>query len=529
MNSQITIKNLDFYYANQHENIFTDLNLELNSSWKLGITGPNGMGKSTLISLITGHLKPCKGSIQCQLNTKIFPPKVLDSNLSTLDVIKDTIAPFSRWESQMNMLLNNEDAQSIKRYLQLLELYEENNPYQLQSEIEKKWSLSGFDSEILNQKFSHLSHGQKTMALLISVFLGKKDLVILDEPSTHLDHYSKSIISSFLKKQDQFILVSHDRSFLNDCVDHLLYLDGVENKLISSNYQQFLEQKEIKSRFEESTLNKLKSQVKKLKQDAQNKRSWSLQKEKTKHQSADSGHVGAVAAKIMKRALNSEKRKEDKLIQKQEVLKTYTKKREIKFIESKNSKMKAILTVRNLSFGYGENPNLISKLFFTLKSGDRLAITGKNGSGKSSLIRLLTHESHPHLKIRKGSIQWSNNKDFCYIQQWDPYSNNKLAFSIAELGKDARFINTLACLGLNIARRKLDSHCFSPGELKKIEIAKCLCTDSSLLIWDEALANLDLPTKEALEKLIVQSHQTMIFVEHDHCLMDKVATKVVKI
>lgn len=529
MNSQITIKNLDFYYPNQHDNIFTNLNMELNSSWKLGITGPNGMGKSTLVSLIIGNLKPCKGSIHCNLNTKVFPPKVLNGNLTVLEIIRNTVAPFRKWEQQMDKFLKLEDQNSMKEYFSLLEIYEKNKPYQLQSIIEKKWSTSGFDPSILNQEFNLLSHGQKTMALLISVFLDKNNLVILDEPSTHLDQYSQKVIGQFLKKQEKFILVSHNREFLNECIDHLLYIDGIENKLISANYNQFLLQKELKSRFEENALTKLQTQVKKLKTDALNKRSWSLHKERTKHQTGDSGHAGAIAAKIMKRALNSERRKEDKLAQKQDILKTYSKKRKIKFLENEKATEKALLTVRNLSFGYGDNPNLISKLFFTVYPGYRTAITGKNGAGKSSLLQLLTNQVNPFLKIRNGSIQWGVDKNFSYIKQWDPYSNKKYEFCISECSENTQFVSTLACLGLNIARRKMDSHCFSPGELKKIEVAKCLCTKNSLLIWDEALANLDLPTKEALERLIIQSNQTMIFIEHDQTFIEKIATHFVKL
>ncbi|MCJ8345218.1 ATP-binding cassette domain-containing protein, partial [bacterium] len=249
MSSQISIQNLDFYYAKQHQNIFTNLNLELNSSWKLGITGPNGMGKSTLLALLSGQLKPCKGKIHHKVKMSLFPPHVKDKNLAVMDVIKNCIAPFSLWEKQMAQYLNLADQTSMKQYFQIHEVYQNNKAYELNSIIEKKWSKSGFDADVLEKQFNHLSHGQKTMALLFALFVNEHELVILDEPTTHLDAHSRTLVADFLKKQKAFILVSHDRNLLNHSIDHLLYIDGENSQLMSSNYQEFLLQKEVLKQF----------------------------------------------------------------------------------------------------------------------------------------------------------------------------------------------------------------------------------------------------------------------------------------
>ncbi|MCJ8345315.1 ATP-binding cassette domain-containing protein, partial [bacterium] len=270
-------------------------------------------------------------------------------------------------------------------------------------------------------------------------------------------------------------------------------------------------------------------QVKMLKVDATARRSWSLKTEKSKHQSADSGFVGAIAAKIMKRALHAERRKDQKLGERQEILKSYEKTRYIQFVTHPKLKTEAILNIRNLSYGYGDNANLVNQLFLELMPRERIAIIGNNGVGKSSFLNLLLGRNSDILEIREGSIQWKKNIKTLYINQVDPYHRQNFQCSLSHFSKDQKFIDTLACLGMNISRRKLDDHPFSPGELKKIEIAKSLSSATDLLIWDEALANLDLPTREAIEKLLIQSQQSMIFVEHDQTFIKRVASQIIEL
>lgn len=491
----IEIKNLTFGFDVQTTNLFEQTNLTIQSEWKLGLIGRNGRGKTTLLKLLMGEYT-YSGKIEHQLNFTYFPQKVQDKTQLTYYVLQE-LSDFEQWK--------------IERELNLLQV----------------------DSDILWRPFHSLSGGEQTKVLLALLFVDDVNYPLIDEPTNHLDVMARQQVAAYLKAKKQgFIVVSHDRSFVDEVVDHVLSIEKSQLVLYQGDFSVYEEQKGLRDQFEQKQNVKLKKEIGRLKQTAAEKAEWSRGRERDKLGSPnkpgsgaiyDTGAIGARAARMMKRSKAIVKRMEDQATEKEKLLK------DMEYIEplSMNYQVthrKKLLTVQELQLSYGER-KLFSPLTFDINQGDRLAIQGPNGSGKSSVIQHLLGIFQGEVT---GEVIQPQGVTISYVRQ--NYEDNR--GTLQEFAEEhhlsyQELLNNLWKLGVErkVFQNRIEE--MSMGQRKRVELAKSLATPAELFIWDEPLNYLDVFNHKQLDEVIQLVQPTMLIVEHDRTFLNKVATKII--
>ncbi|TVU88483.1 ATP-binding cassette domain-containing protein, partial [Lactobacillus gasseri] len=240
--SNIKISNLSFKYSDSIENIFNNLNLDLDSSWKLGLVGRNGRGKTTFLNLLQGKLQGT-GAIQSKLEFNYFPLNVKNKEQLTLYALEEHVQ-FDQWE------------------------------------LERELNLMQVDTNLIWQPFNTLSGGEQTKVLLALSFINKDAFPLIDEPTNHLDEKSRIQVVRYLQKHSQgYIVVSHDRDFLNQITNHILAIEHTEIHLYQGNYASYEDTKEKRDKFNQEKNEKLRGQIKALNESRQRIKGYSLQSE----------------------------------------------------------------------------------------------------------------------------------------------------------------------------------------------------------------------------------------------------------
>jgi len=493
--SKIELKNITFGYDTQGTLLFDQANLNVDTQWKLGLIGRNGRGKTTLLKILQDQLL-YSGKIIHQLEFLYFPQPIKDSKQLTYYVLQE-ISEFEQWE--------------IERELNLLQV----------------------DPAILWREFESLSGGEQTKVLLALLFIDAHYFPLIDEPTNHLDIVGRKQVADYLKKKRQgFIVISHDRSFVDEVVDHVLSIEKSQIELYHGNFSVYEEQKKIKDEFELAQNEKLKKEVSRLKKTAAEKAEWSRSKEQDKYGRAsekgsgaiyDTGAIGARAARTMKRAKTIEHRMETKLTAKENLLK------DIEYIDLltmnyQPGHLKRLLTVENLQLNYQEQ-SLFRAISFELNQSQRIALAGPNGSGKSSIIRFLLNQFDGG---RQGTVIRPERLKISYVRQ--NYEDNRgtlLEFSEEQNLDHQEFLNNLHKLGMEreVFQNRIEQ--MSMGQRKKVELAKSLAQPAELYIWDEPLNYLDVFNQEQLEQLILSIKPSMLLVEHDQVFLKKIATQII--
>lgn len=270
--SMIKVENLTFSYPSSYDNIFENVSFNIDTNWKLGFVGRNGRGKTTFLNLLLGKYE-YKGSITANVQFDYFPYYVSDERKLTLDIMKEICPLAEEWE--------------------------------LMREI----SYMDTDTDVLLRPFNRLSKGEQTKVLLGALFLNEGHFLLIDEPTNHLDTKTREIVSEYLKKKKGFILVSHDRCFLDSCVDHILSINRTNTEVQKGNFSSWLMNFERQQRFEEAQNQRLEKDIGRLKRAARRAAHWSEKIENSKYGNGpvDRGYVGHKAAKMMKRSKSIEK------------------------------------------------------------------------------------------------------------------------------------------------------------------------------------------------------------------------------
>jgi ATPase components of ABC transporters with duplicated ATPase domains len=487
--SLIKISKLTFAYDGSYENIFTDVSFQIDTDWKLGFCGRNGRGKTTFLKLLMGKYE-YSGTISASVNFDYFPIEFENSEDNTLDILEE-IAP---------------DAQF----------------WQIQKELSKL----AVDEDALYRPFNTLSNGEQTKVLLAGLFLRENNFLLIDEPTNHLDMASRRIVARYLKGKAGFILVSHDRAFLDECVDHILSINKADIEIISGNFSVWAEQKARQDAFEVAQNERLESEIGRLQKAAAQTADWSDRVEKTKYGTLDSGlkpdrgYIGHKAAKMMKRSKAIEKRQNDSIEQKTKLLSAA----ELK-IEPLKYHAERLLTLSEVAVCYGGR-EVLQGFNLTLERGDRVALQGGNGSGKSSIIKLICGGDIPHT----GRVNIGGRLIISYVPQDASFLTGSLRdYARRQQIDETLFKSILYKLDFSRIWFEKDMRDFSAGQKKKVLIARSLCERAHVYIWDEPLNYIDVLSRIQIEDLILEYKPTMIFVEHDKAFCDNVATKEIKL
>ena len=518
----ITLQNVHFHYASPYVEVFEDLTLHIETVWRTALIGRNGRGKTTLLNLLRNTLTPAIGRVHVPVEMSYFPFEPGSTQRTSFRVIKGSVAPFMQWEKEMEALLKDATEERLLEYGWVEERYRELGGYQIDAAIHREASQLGLDEKLLAQRFETLSGGEKTRALIVALFLRREQYVLLDEPTNHLDIEGRVLLSRYLAAKQGFLVASHDRSFLDGCVDHVISINRNDVLESQGNYTIWRQQNDMKHEAERHQNEKLKREIKQLEKAARQKRDWSDRKEKTKLAARDRGRVGHLAAKQMKRALTIERRVHDNLQAKQRLFKNYEKDRILKL--SFPEKMpKLLLRIQDLGVDLG-GKTILSGLSLAVARGDRIGIVGGNGTGKTTLFRAIEGEIEHHA----GSIDFPNWLSFSRSYQEPRWQSGFLHDRLQSEGLDeTRFRHILGVFDVegDIFDHPLQS--FSQGQLKKVDLCRSFMSPAHLLLWDEPLNYIDIPSREQIERVILEFEPTMLFIEHDKYFIDKIATDVV--
>lgn len=487
--SQINVSELTFAYGGSYDNIFENVSFQIDTDWKLGITGRNGRGKTTLLNLLLGKYE-YSGSISASVDFEYFPYEVPDESVATIDVLDRVYPEHLQWE--------------LLRELSLLEV----------------------DEGVLYRPFDTLSNGERTKVLLAALFLKEDCFLLIDEPTDHLDMNGRESVSRYLSRKNGFILVSHDRAFLDGCIDHILSINKTNIDIQRGNFSSWHMNKERQDSFELSENEKLKRDVERLSEAAKQTSSWSDKVEKTKYDTrnsglrADRGYVGHKAAKMMKRAKTAQNRQQSAIDEKSKLLKNIESAENLKVTQLRYH-TNQLISLDDVSIHYGEK-TACRGVSFTVGQGDRIALCGKNGSGKSSVIKLICGEPIEYT----GNFIKGSNLRISYVSQETSFLSGDLSDYAADNDIDeSLFKAILRKLDFSRVQFEKDMSDFSSGQKKKVLIAKSLCERAHLLVWDEPLNYIDVISRMQIEELLLKYEPTLLFVEHDSVFCETVATK----
>ncbi len=485
--SMIKIENLTFSYTTSYDNIFENVSFQMDTDWKLGFVGRNGRGKTTLLNLFLGKYE-YKGKIISSVQFDYFPYNITNKNQMTEEILQEVCPLAKEWE--------------LIRELSYLEV----------------------DADVLWRPFETLSNGEQTKALLVALFLNEGHFLLIDEPTNHLDFKAREIVSAYLKRKKGFILVSHDRFFLDGCVDHILSLNRSNIEVQKGNFSSWMANFEKQQQFEIEENQRLKKDIVRLKKSAKRTALWSDKVEASKIGAADKGYVGHKAAKMMKRSKAIEARQEKAIEQKSKLLKNIETVKSLKLLPLEYYKNK-LASFEDVAVCYNEKV-VSSPVSFTIEKGDRVALKGKNGSGKTSLLKLLVGEAIEHT----GIVTIGSGLVISYMSQDTSHLKGTLGnFAEENHLNESLFKAILRKLDFKRIQFEKNIRDFSGGQKKKVLIAKSLCEQAHLYVWDEPLNYIDIYSRIQIQQLIEEFLPTLIFVEHDKVFREGIATKNVDI
>lgn len=516
---RIIVDNLSFYYDKYYYPVFENVNFQIDTSWKLGLIGRNGRGKTTLLKLIHEILEPSGGKIQKELITAFYPYE-LDFNYSNVEAfMKENIAGLSSVEKKIHELEINNKTESDE-YSNLLNIYIELGGYSIQSNILKELKMIDIDPAILQREYSELSNGEQTKLQIVIIFLKNPDFILLDEPSNHLDAFGRKVLAKYLNQKHGFIIASHDRVFMDQIIDHIISINKKNIEIHKGNFTSWKSNKELYEQFEIRKRRNIEKKIIELNNASISAGKWSKNSNDKKYLYRSNSRERSKS--LMSKARSLEKKAEKKLLDSQKLLQNYEIIPELE-INQEIIENEVIVEVINIGFRYSEEW-LFNDISFDIRKGERLCITGKNGAGKTTLLNIIMN----HFTAQVGDVYINPKAQIIYDSQIDSILLNK-----EELKGDTEQYNLMIeiCklfdVNDSILARPFET--FSEGERRKLKIAKALSSKNNLLIMDEPLNFTDIYFRQQFEKAILKYKPTMIFVEHDQAFSSKIGTKYIEL
>lgn len=512
--SQIKISGLTFGYEGSADNVFENISIEIDTNWKLGLIGRNGKGKTTLLRLLQGKEPEYRGSISADTSFDYFPYEISEDGAqrNTIDIIEQIHPDYEFWK--------------ICRELELLRT----------------------DAEVLYRAFGTLSHGERAKIMLAVLFSRDNYFLLIDEPTNHLDEPTRELLRDYLNQKKGFILVSHDRWLLDGCVDHVLALERDKIEIEKGNFSSWWENKERRDRQEQSENEKLKREIGKLQKAADRTRRWADQVERTKigfdptkehdRSIATRACIGEKSRKMQQRRKNLERRQQTAISGKEQLLRNVEEVAALKLNPLQHHK-EVYVRAENFGLSYGEKA-VLAGFSMELKRGDRIVLQGKNGSGKSSIIKAILQAGHASSEVSggpglagaelkcTGKLAVAAGLQISYVSQDTSCLKGSLEKYIEKCGLDeSLFKAILRQIGFERIQFEKQLEEYSQGQKKKVLIAAGLLRPAHLYIWDEPLNYIDVFSRMQIERLILQYQPTMLFVEHDRMFSEKCATAAV--
>ncbi len=499
--SNIRISKLTFRYDDSSNNIFNNLNLNLDSTWKLGLVGRNGRGKTTFLNLLRGKLKGL-GMIQTKLTFSYFPVEIKDENNLTLYELQKQ-SSFEEWE------------------------------------LERELNLMGVDPALLWQPFKTLSGGEQTKVLLALSFTDQNSFPLIDEPTNHLDEDSRKQVAVYLSKHDQgYIVVSHDRDFLNKITNHILAIENTEIHLYQGNFASYEETKKRRDEFNEAKNEKLRGEVRRLNAAYQKNLMFAERSESTKncgrkykgkinHRAFHplSYDVTKIAANDMRRAKNIEHRLSKNIDEKKNLMVNIEDVPELSMNFSSDYH-DTLLEAKHFGLEFNDGKKLFKDLNLIVKKHGVIALEGKNGTGKTTFLKYILGKKE-NLKATGDCILTNGLKVSYLPQDFTEYTGTIKEFAEKQKISYEELLNNLKKMGFPRSSFSTPIEEMSMGQQKRVALAKSLVEPANLYLWDEPANYLDVFNQDQLINLLKKNKPAMLLIEHDQYFIDQVAEQKV--
>lgn len=500
--------------------ILTDVSFHLEDKEKAAIVGINGAGKSTLLKIIIGELSADSGIVSISKDKTIgYLAQYQDISLGhtifeeMLEVKKDIIEmeeTIRDLEEKMQHVVGDELNDLMDQYAKLNHSFELKNGYAYKSEIYGVLKGLGFAEEDYEKAISSLSGGQKTRVALAKLLLSQPDIILLDEPTNHLDIKSITWLEGFLSNyKGAVLIVSHDRYFLNKIVSKVVEIENTKSHVYMGNYNAYAKKKE-----------ELRNAALKL--------YYKQQKELKHEQEVIEKLRSFKQEKFYKRAQSREKAIEHMdLIDAPETLNDKFRISLTPEFESGND----VLNISNMSVKFDDaSTALFNDVNFEIKKGERIAIIGENGTGKSTLLKIITGNFHKFT----GDVEFGSNVSIGYYdQEHHTLNDSKTLFEeIADTYPgmtNTKIRNTLAAFlftGDDVFKLVGD---LSGGEKGRLSLAKLMLSNANFLILDEPTNHLDMVSKEILEDALNSYTGTVLYVSHDRYFINKTCSRILEL
>ena len=495
--------------------IIKDATFLVNEHEKVAIVGVNGAGKTTLLKILTGEESADSGSITLAKDAKLGYLRQInnvDSALSIIDELYTVIEPILNMEKRMSQmqedmkhLTGSELEELYSSYTALTHSYELMDGYAAKSRVVGILKGLGFEEADFDRKINTLSGGQKTRVFLAKLLLEEPDIILLDEPTNHLDLRSIEWLESYLLNyKGAVIIVSHDRYFLDKIVSKVIDIENGNVQMYLGNYTDF-------------------SNKKQMLLDAKMKEYLNQQQE-IKHQEAVITKLKQFnREKSIKRAESRQKQLEK--IERVEAPQTYSENMRLSLDISKESG-KDVLTVQNLSKSFDQK-KLFWDINFEIKRGERVAIIGDNGTGKTTLLKIINGLLNPDT----GEVIYGSNVSVAYYDQehqvlhMDKTLFDELSDTYPEM-TNTQIRNILAAFlftGEDVYKKIAD---LSGGERGRVSLVKLMLSKANFLLLDEPTNHLDIVSKDVLENALTNFPGTVCYVSHDRYFINKTATRI---
>ncbi|MBO4637436.1 MAG: ABC-F family ATP-binding cassette domain-containing protein [Clostridiales bacterium] len=480
----ISIRNLTFGYDGSERNLFENISIGIDTSWRLALGGRNGRGKTTFFRLLRGEL-PYEGTITGVPQTVSFPQREITSE---------------EWR------------------------------------IRKELNLLGADPDIMYRPFETLSGGERTKLMLADLFASDGIYPLIDEPTNHLDLEGREVVARYLSSKEGFIMISHDRQFLDRCTDHTLMITKTGFELTATSFSVWWDNNEKKIEGEKAHNEQLKRDIGRLEEAKKLNRSWADSAERSKigfDPKKVEKSIGrrpmesAKSKKLQSLAGNIDRRIDRDIEEKKGLLRNVEKAEELKISGSAHHNRTPLIfkdvTVKRDSFPVSCGIDL------TVRNGAKIRLSGTNGCGKSTLIKYILGECDPkHYKdgsiTAEGNIYFARDIKVSYVNQDTSALTGDLG-TIAQLhGADrTQFSTILVKMGFDKGMLERSCDTLSLGQKKCVMIALSLCRSADIYLWDEPLNYVDIYMRKEIERLVSGSDITLLFVEHDNAFAEAVA------
>ncbi|GAB2534593.1 ribosomal protection-like ABC-F family protein [Rufibacter soli] len=505
----ISINSLQFHFGSR--TLYEDANLHIKPKDKIGLVGLNGTGKSTLLRLLVGEYKPDGGSIQMSRETTLgFLNQDLlsyDTHESILKVAMQAFEEAIQIQHKIDEVLHemetNYQDEHIDKLAKLQEHFEALDGYNIQVKAEEILEGLGFSTEELQQPLKTFSGGWRMRVMLAKILLQKPSLLLLDEPTNHLDLPSIKWIENYLAAYEgALVIVSHDREFLDRTTNVTVEVSGGKLNVYAGNYSFYLEEKELRNEIQKGAFENQQQQIKQAEQF--------IARFKAKA-------TKAKQAQSRMKALDKMERIEDVAADAPVV--------NFKF-QFTVQPGRNILRLENVGKSYGEKL-IFKNTHVNIERGDKIALIGANGKGKSTLMRIIAGD-----EPIKGERQLGHNVIMAFYAQHQLESlnvENEILQEMVQAGSRRTEMELRGVLGSflftgDTVFKKIKV--LSGGEKSRVALAKTLISEANFLLLDEPTNHLDMQSVNILIQALEQYEGTFVVISHDRYFVENVANKI---